>query len=629
MVTTIFSDTGTPDFLRALEKNFEGYVGGIAIVTYTLIILFNVFARTFLSIQFDAGLTLVKGLFTWLAWIAVAYGIRNHSHLRFLMIREQLNDTYQFLIYIVEWILWTLVGGIILFHSIPLVRRIAASGAEIVGINFPRYLLVLAVPVGMAFIILRTVQQAILTTKDFSRGDITKPETNILGMVSLASVSLFSIGVLSTQEILVLITVGSILLFLLGVPIILVFGWWVLGFHFIVPTFGFVNMASTSFSELQSFTFAALPLFIIVGDLVNRTNVSEDLIELARVIAGWLPGSIGNAALVTCGIFSAITGSNAATTASVGRALYPSLVDEGYDESYSAALIASGGTVGVILPPSLLLILYGVTFGISVPDLFLAAIIPGILMIVGLIIGNSFLSHTRGYGDTTYEVSPGNIVASIWNAKIGLGTIILLLGGIFAGIFTPSESAAVALLYILALGVLMKRLTSMSDIVEPILSGVMLMGVLIPLIVMSVLIQQNLSYLGIQDAVSNTVINLNSVYLIIFAMVIIMLISGSVLASVPNLVLTAPLLAPVAAHLGLSPITWAIVFTISDAIGFITPPYGLNLYVISGITDIEYIQVARSAAPYLAILIAIWLGIFLVPEINFLSPDPSTSPLFP
>jgi C4-dicarboxylate transporter DctM subunit len=327
-------------------------------------------------------------------------------------------------------------------------------------------------------------------------------------------------------------------------------------------------------------------------------------------------------------MFSAITGSNAATTASVGRALHPNLVSENYEEAYSAGMIASGGTVGVIFPPSLLLILYGVTFGVSVSDLFLAGAIPGLLMIGGLVATNTYLSSKRGYGTSSYDMSISNLFTSIWEAKIGIGTIVLLLGGIFAGVFTPSESASIAMLYIIVLGVLLRRLNSVSDIIEPILSAVRLIGVLIPLVVMSIIIQQNLSFLGIRDVIAGTIMNLGSPYLIIPAMVIILLISGSVLASVPNMVLTAPLLAPVAFSLGLSPITWAIVFTMSDAIGFITPPYGLNLYVVSGITNIDYIEVARAALPFLVVLVFIWLTVFLFPEINFLSPDPSSSPLF-
>jgi C4-dicarboxylate transporter DctM subunit len=144
-------------------------------------------------------------------------------------------------------------------------------------------------------------------------------------------------------------------------------------------------------------------------------------------------------------------------------------------------------------------------------------------------------------------------------------------------------------------------------------------GALIPVVIMSVLIQQNLSYLGLQESISNAVLSLGNKWLIMFAMIVILIITGSTLSSVPNLVLTAPLLAAAATEIGLSPVVWGITFMMSDAIGFITPPYGINLYVISGITDIDYLYVAMKAIPYLAILSVIWIGFFVFPGLNVLA----------
>jgi len=426
---------------------------------------------------------------------------------------------------------------------------------------------------------------------------------------------------MSLELWMLLVTIVAALLFAAGVQLLLVFGVWVIGFHLMVPAFPYQNIAVTSYTEIETFAYIAIPFFVLVGDVFNRTDVSAEIVEFSRSIAGWLPGSTGNTAITTSGVFSAITGSNAATTASVGQALQPAMEKEGYKDSHAAATIAAGGTIGSVLPPSILLIIYGVTFGLSVPALFIAGIIPGLAMVAILIGINAIISRRYGYGQkaSDYRFNPVNIVKTAWEAKIGLGTVILLLGGIFAGVFTPSEAAVVALAYIIVAAYLAGRLTDYREIVQGGYTSLILLGTLIPVIVFAVLIQQNLSYVGLQEVISEAVLALGSRWAIIIAMLVILMITGSALASVPNIVLTAPLLTPVALELGIDPITWGIIFILSDAMGFITPPYGLNLYIMSGLTDIDYMTLAYHALPYLAGLFVLLTTLLVFPEINILA----------
>ncbi|MCU4925067.1 TRAP transporter large permease [Halobacteria archaeon AArc-dxtr1] len=419
-----------------------------------------------------------------------------------------------------------------------------------------------------------------------------------------------------------LLTLLAFVLFVLGVPILLVFGVWVVGFHLMVPAFPMTNMAIEAQAELENFAYVAIPLFILVGDLIHEGDIAEDLIGFSRETIGWLPGSTGNTALSVSAIFSAITGSNTATTAAVGKALHPPMAEEGYDETYAAATVAAGGTVGAIIPPSILLIIYGVLFDVSIQALFLAGVIPGLAMVAGMIAVNSYLSSRTEYGVSSYDFdfSPSGIVRSGWQAKLGLGTIIILLGGIFAGYFTPSEASAVAVVYILGMGILARRIDSLDQVVRASFTSLLLVGVIMPVTVFAVLVQQNLSYLGLQTIVSDAILSIGPDWQVMLVMMVIMLITGSLLSSVPNIVLTAPFLTPAAMELGLDPVTWGVLFMMSDAIGFITPPYGLNLYVISGLTDIDYVKVAYAALPHLFVLIAIWAAFFVFPGLNVLAP---------
>jgi C4-dicarboxylate transporter DctM subunit len=174
--------------------------------------------------------------------------------------------------------------------------------------------------------------------------------------------------------------------------------------------------------------------------------------------------------------------------------------------------------------------------------------------------------------------------------------------------------------YIIVTGTITRRFVSTEPIIRSTMNSLLLVGVILPLVTFSTFVQQNLSFLGLDQIISQTIIGLGNFWLVAIVMIIIMLISGSVLASVPNLLLTAPLLAGAAAYLGLSPLEWGIAFLLSDMIGFITPPYGLNLYVISGISGIDYMEVAKYALPYLGVLMIIWFAFFFVPDINFLAP---------
>lgn len=409
-------------------------------------------------------------------------------------------------------------------------------------------------------------------------------------------------------EVIIAMTILSIILFALGIPIYLVFGVWALGYHIALPTFPLSNMSQEHFGVLQSFSFTAIPLFILVGDLIKEAGIAENLIEFTREIIGWIPGSTGNTAIGTAGIFSAITGSNAATTASVGSALYPPLCEEGYKKDYAAGTIAAGGVLGAIIPPSVLLIIYGAAFGVSIVDLFIAGIIPGLAMLFMLIFINTYISYKNDYGETVeFKIYPKRILQKSWNAKIGLGTIVLLLGGIFAGIFTPAESAAVAVVYILVAGVGSRKLTSLNQILRASYSSIILIGIILPMVVTSVLIQQVLSNLGLQETISQAVISLGNSALIILVITIIVLMAGSVLDATPNLLITAPILAGAAAALGWTPVEWGIIFMMGASIGFITPPYGLNLYIISGISQIDYIKVAKAAIWHWLGLVSVWV----------------------
>ncbi len=422
------------------------------------------------------------------------------------------------------------------------------------------------------------------------------------------------------STLIILLTIMAVIMFFMGVSMVLVFSFWAIGFTYITPAFIFANMPHVAYETLDVFALTAVPLFIVIGTLISVSGLADDIVAFSRSVSGWLRGSTANTSIFMCGVLSAITGSNAATTAAVGEALHDKLEEEGYPPTFAAATIASGGTLGIIIPPSVLFILYGAMFSVSIRDLFIAGIIPGIGMLIGLIGVCTYISYRNDYGTVEYKFSPKNIAITALQAKIAIGAIIVLLGGIYTGIFTPAESGAAAFFFLAITLYADRSIGGASEIIYSSKNAIALTGIIIPIFVATVFVQQGLSFVGLQDVIANMIQGLGTEAAIILALIVILLISGSLLDSVPNMILVAPILSPVAFELGISPVMWGVLFMMSDAIGFITPPYGLNLFVISSITDIDYIEVAYAALPYLISLVLIWVVFLIYPDLNWLAP---------
>jgi TRAP-type C4-dicarboxylate transport system permease large subunit len=436
-----------------------------------------------------------------------------------------------------------------------------------------------------------------------------------------------------------LISLGVTLLFVIGLPIFLVIGLWVVGVSLVID-FTLANIGVTLYEGLNFFGLLALPLFILTGDLINGAGIAKRLSDLAYSILGWVRGGMAMASLGACGLFAAISGSNSATTATIGSIMHPEMTKTGYDENFAAATIASGGTVGIIIPPSIIFIVYGFLLNLSIGDLFIGGIIPGILMVIAMQLACWYMSRKYGWGEII-KFQIYRIIKAAFGAWLGIFAIGLVIWGIYTGKFSPTEAAGVTAGFCLLVGLLMypvaKRLgLGRNDSAENASLGAMIFvpgfhirelpgiilrsgqitGMLVPLIAISVVMQQILSLLGANAFVTEMLSNLGGYYPILFACMFIVLIAGTILESLPNTIILAPILAPIAASIGVDPIHFAVIFLVGDAIGFITPPYGLNLYVASGITGIPYFRILKFTVPYLLALMICWMVIALVPDLS-------------
>lgn len=447
-------------------------------------------------------------------------------------------------------------------------------------------------------------------------------------------------------SLITLISIGVTFLFMLGVPVFLVIASWVVGCSWVLGL-TLDNMGAELLNVFnKGFALLAMPLFILTGDLINKSGIARRLSDFAYACLGWIRGGLAMASLGACGLFAAISGSNSATTATIGSMLHPEMVKGGYDERFSAATAAAGGTVGIIIPPSIIFIVYGFLLNLPISDLFVAGILPGALMVIGMQVACFIICQINGWGHLI-QLQLTRVLKTAFGAWLGFFAIGLVLWGIYTGKFSPTEAAGVTVGFCIIAGLLswvankMLGLDTQKDwseksypemlVVEGftireipsiVMRSAQISGVLAPLIAVSVVMQQILSLLGAQAVITEFLTSMGGYYPVLFAAMAIVFVSGMVLESLPVTIILAPILAPIAASVGVDPIHFSVIFLVGASIGFITPPYGLNLYVASGVTGVPYFRLLRYTVPYLVALISVWILVALTPELAlFLLPN--------
>lgn len=444
---------------------------------------------------------------------------------------------------------------------------------------------------------------------------------------------------MSDGTLVTLISIGVTFFFMLGVPVLLVIAYWVIGCSFVLGL-TLDNVGAELMNVFnKGFALLAMPLFILTGDLINQSGIARRLSDFAYACLGWLRGGLAMASLGACGLFAAISGSNSATTATIGSMLHPEMVKGGYDERFSAATAAAGGTVGIIIPPSIIFIVYGFLLNLPISDLFVAGILPGALMVVGMQLACWIICRINGWG-YLIPLELNRVLKTAFGAWLGFFAIGLVLWGIYTGKFSPTEAAGVTVGFCVIAGLISYPLNKVlgSDRDRPlseksfaemfvvegftipqipsiVVRSAQISGILAPLIAISVVMQQILSLLGAQQTIGDFVTSMGGYHAVLFTSMVIVFFSGMVLESLPVTIILAPILAPIAASVGIDPIHFSVIFLVGASIGFITPPYGLNLYVASGVTGVPYFRLLRYTVPYLAALISVWVLVSLVPDL--------------
>ena len=422
---------------------------------------------------------------------------------------------------------------------------------------------------------------------------------------------------------------GPVLLFVLlitlGVPVWAAIGAGVVAMLVVSQVLPLSLFGESLFDGIDHFALTAIPLFILTGDALVRTGLSRKFLDVAEAMTCWAKGGFGSATVLVCGMFSAISGSDAAGAAAVGRMTIDRLVESGYPRPYACALVAAGACTGILIPPSIAYIVIGLVLGISASTLFQAALIPGVLILGSILLTNIVINRRHAYEGGT-AISFGewarNIGRSLrhgWYAFLVPGVI---FWGIFSGRLTPTEAGATAVIITIFLGFLLGTL-KLSDFPAMMVSSAKVNGVILPIIAMSLPLAQTMAALGVPQGFVFAVTSLtDNPYVLILLMIGILIAAGCVMETTPNIVILAPILKPVADGIGMNEIQFSIMMITALGVGFITPPLGLNLFVVSGLTGESILRIAGRAVPFVFFMLLVVLLIAYVPAIStVLLPD--------
>ncbi|AUQ75195.1 TRAP transporter large permease [Phaeobacter piscinae] len=373
------------------------------------------------------------------------------------------------------------------------------------------------------------------------------------------------------------------------------------------------------FTGIDAFALTAVPLFILTGDVLVRTGLSKKFLDVAEALTCWTRGGFGSATVLVCGMFAAISGSDAAGAAAVGRMTINRLVESGYPRPYACALVAAGACTGILIPPSIAYIIIGLVLGISASTLFLAALIPGIAILVSILVTNIIMNRLYTYetgGNMGLGEWLGNLGQSLksgWYAFIVPGIIFY---GIFSGRLTPTEAGATAVVVTILMGFLLGTL-KLADFPAMLVSSAKVNGVILPIIAFSAPLAEALAIMGVPQGFVTAVTGLtDDPAMLILLMICILIAAGCVMETTPNIVILAPILKPLADNIGMNEIQFCIMMITALGVGFITPPLGLNLFVVSGITGESILKIAARAIPFVLTMLIVVLLIAYLPAIS-------------
>ena len=376
------------------------------------------------------------------------------------------------------------------------------------------------------------------------------------------------------------------------------------------------------FEALNSFPLIAIPLFILAGGIMERGGLSRRIVDIFMPLIGRSYGGLAIVTILACMFFAAISGSGPPTVAAIGSIMIPSMLRQGYSPAFAGGVTASGGTLGILIPPSVPMIIYGVSSETSIPRLFAAGIVPGLVVGLMLTLTAYLLARRAGYRSVDSRVDLGAFLVALRRGVWAILAPIIILGGIYASVFTPTESAVVAVVYGLLISTFVYREMTFAKLQDTFLFTATISGSVLVIIATATIFGQILTLQNIPQEMAAWIASLSdNKYVILFIICAVLIFIGMWMDTIAQIILLTPVLLPVVNALGVNPVHFGIIFVLCCEIGFLTPPLGVNLFVAMRLTGCSIESLSKSALPYvLVLMLAIVLMIFF-PAITLWVPN--------
>lgn len=414
----------------------------------------------------------------------------------------------------------------------------------------------------------------------------------------------------------ILVLFGTMfLLMMIGSPIAVALGVATMVTMTATTNISLTTMSTACLSGLDSFPLMAIPFFMLAGNLMKSGGISRRILDFADAVVGWVTGSVGMVTVVASMFFAALSGSSPATVTAIGGITIPEMKEEGYDPAYATAITAAAGTIGVIIPPSIPFVIYGVAAQCSISDLFLAGIIPGILIGVVLMIVNYVTAKKHGFGHTK-KFHAGHLLRTLGDSIWALLVPVIILGGIYGGIFTPTESAVAAILYSIFVGVFIYHELDLKSILEAFKETALINGQTTFLVGISMAFARFLTMSQFPGTLAKGILGISNPIAILLVINLFLLVVGCFIDNISSTVILTPILLPIVAGIGMSPIQFGIVMTVNLAIGFITPPYGCNLFFASAISNVSVVDIAKKILPMIGVMLIVLMALTFIPALS-------------
>ena len=378
-------------------------------------------------------------------------------------------------------------------------------------------------------------------------------------------------------------------------------------------------LTNSIITSLDSFPLMAVPFFILAGDILGKGGISKRLVGFANSLVGSITGGLAMAAVVTCMFFAAISGSGPATVAAVGGIMLPIMIGQGYSRDFSAAVVTAAGAIGVIIPPSIPMVMYGVSSGSSVSNLFVAGIVPGILMGVLMMVWCYVFCKREKYVKSSEKFSLRAVGKAFWEAKLSLLVPVIVLGGIYGGIFTPTEASVVSVVYSIIVSVFVYKEISFKDLPKIMANSALTTAIALIICGTVATFGKIMTMERIPEMVASAITSFSDSKIVTLLLLnVVLLFAGCFLDTVSAILILTPILLPVAKAVSVDPIHFGIIMVVNLAVGFITPPVGVNLYVGASMAEISIERLVKAVIPFFAVMLAALLLTTYIPTLSLM-----------